>query len=66
MTLAVEKDRREAGLVGWRERFARKIEKPVSRRTPLTPKQIRAILSALFFVKSAVYVGRAVRRAVRR
>ena len=62
----MKKDRREAGLIGWRERFAHKIEEPVSRRTPLTPKQVRAILSALFFVKSALYVGRAVRRAVRR
>jgi hypothetical protein len=56
----------EAGLVGWRERFAQKIEKPVSKRTPLTVKQIRAILGALFFIKSALYVGRVVRRAIRR
>jgi hypothetical protein len=55
----------EAGLVGWRERVAKKIEKPVSKRTPLTAKQIRAILGALFFVKSAVYVGRSVRRAIK-
>ena len=56
----------EAGLVGWRERFAQKIEKPVSKRTPLTVQQIRAILGALFFIKSALYVGRVVRRAIRR
>lgn len=55
----------EAGLVGWRERFAQKIEKPVSKRTPLTVKQIRALLGALFFVKSALYVGRSVRRAIK-
>jgi hypothetical protein len=55
----------EAGLVGWRERFAQKVEKPVSKRTPLTVKQIRAILGALFFVKSAVYVGRSIRRAIK-
>jgi hypothetical protein len=54
----------QAGLVGWRERFAQKIEKPVSKRTPLNGKQIRAILGALFFLKSALYVGRAVRRAI--
>ena len=36
----------EAGLVGWRERFAEKV------------------LGALFFVKSALYVGRAIRRAI--
>jgi hypothetical protein len=55
----------EAGLVGWRERFAQRVEKPVSKRTPLTVKQIRAILGALFFVKSAVYVGRSIRRAIK-
>jgi hypothetical protein len=54
----------EAGLVGWRERFAERIEKPVTKRTPLNGKQLRAILGALFFVKSALYVGRAVRRAI--
>jgi hypothetical protein len=55
----------EAGLVGWRERLAQKIEKPVSKRTPLTNQQIRAILGALFFVKSALYIGRSIRRAVK-
>jgi hypothetical protein len=55
----------EAGLVGWRERFATRIEKPVSKRTPLNAKQIRAILGGLFFVSSALYVGRAVRGAIK-
>ncbi len=54
----------EAGLVGWRERFAQKVEKPLSKRTSLNGRQIRALLGALFFAKSALYVGRAVRRAV--
>ncbi len=54
----------EAGLVGWRERLARKIEKPVSKRTPLTVQQVRALLGAIFFVKSALYVGRSIRRAI--
>jgi hypothetical protein len=55
----------EAGLVGWRERFAQKIEKPVTKRTPLNRRQLRAILGALFFVTSALYVGRAISRAIR-
>jgi hypothetical protein len=55
----------EAGLVGWRDRFAQKIEKPISKRTPLTAKQVRAIIGALFFVKSALYVARSVRRAIK-
>ena len=54
----------EAGLVGWREQFAKRIEKPVSKRTPLNGRQIRAILGALFFINSAIYVGRVVRRAI--
>jgi hypothetical protein len=55
----------EAGLVGWRGRLADRIEKPVTKRTRLNGKQLRAILGALFFVKSALYVGRVVRRAIK-
>ena len=55
----------EAGLIGWRERFARKIDKPISKRTPLNAKQVRAIIGALFFIKSAIYVARTLRRAVK-
>ena len=55
----------EAGLIGWRERFAQKIEKPVSKRTPLTANQVRAIIGALFFLKSALYVARSIRRAIK-
>lgn len=54
----------EAGLVGWRERFANKVEKPVSRRTPLKAQQIRAILGALFVINAALYLGRVFNRAV--
>jgi hypothetical protein len=55
----------EAGLVGWRERVARKVDKPVSKRTPLNADQIRAILGGLFFVSSAFYVGRVIARAIK-
>jgi hypothetical protein len=55
----------EAGLVGWRERLARKVDKPVSKRTPLNADQIRAILGGIFFVSSALYVGRAIARAIK-
>jgi hypothetical protein len=55
----------EAGLIGWRERFAQKVEKPVSRRTPLSANQVRAIIGAFFFIKSAFYVVRSVRRALK-
>jgi hypothetical protein len=55
----------EAGLVGWRDRLATRIEKPVSKRTPLNAHQVRAILGAIFFVSSALYVGRAIAQAIR-
>jgi hypothetical protein len=55
----------EAGLVGWRERVAKRIEKPVSKRTPLKAEQIRAILGGLFFVSSALYLGRSIARAIK-
>ena len=55
----------QAPLIGWRERFAQKVEKPVSKRTPLTAKQVRAIIGAFFFVKAAFYVLRSVRRAIK-
>jgi hypothetical protein len=55
----------EAGLVGWRERLAQKVERPVAKRTPLDGRQIRAILGAFFFLKSAWYVVRVLRRAIR-
>jgi hypothetical protein len=55
----------EAPLIGWRQRFAQRVEKPVSKRTPLTANQVRAIIGALFFVNSAIYVARSIRRAVK-
>jgi hypothetical protein len=55
----------EAGLVGWRERVAKKVEKPVSKRTPLKGEHVRAILGAIFFVSSALYVGRSIARAIK-
>ena len=55
----------QAPLIGWRERFAQKVEKPVSKRTPLTASQVRAIIGALFFLKSALYVARSIRRAIK-
>jgi hypothetical protein len=55
----------EAGLVGWREKLATRVDKPVSKRTPLKADQVRAILGAIFFVSSALYVARALTRAIR-
>ena len=55
----------EAGLIGWREGLAKRIEKPVSKRTPLKADQIRAILGAIFLVSSALYLGRSIARAIK-
>ena len=56
----------EAPLTGWRRKFADVVERPLSRRTPFSVQQVRAILGALFFLKSALYVGRSIRRALKR
>ena len=56
----------EAPLIGWRRKFADAVERPLSRRTPLTVQQVRAILGALFLLKSALYVARSIRRATKR
>ena len=67
----------QAPLIGWRQRFALnggitlwkdrgyEVEKPVSKRTPLSASQVRAIIGALFFLKSAFYVARSIRRAIK-
>jgi hypothetical protein len=55
----------EAGLVGWRSRLAEKVEKPVSKRTPLKKAQVRAILGGLFFLSSAIYISRSIRGAIK-
>ncbi len=56
----------EAPLTGWRSKLADAVEGPVSRRTPLNGRQIRAILGAFFFLKSALYVVKSIRRAAKR
>ena len=62
----MKRERLEAPLTGWRGKFTDAVQEPLSRRTPFTVQQVRAILGALFFLKSAAYVGRSVRRAMKR
>jgi hypothetical protein len=50
----------QAGLQGWREKAADGIAEPVARRAPLDSEQVRALLGAVFFVLSVLYVVKTV------
>jgi ligand-binding SRPBCC domain-containing protein len=51
-------------LVGWREKVADGVARPVSERTRLADDQVRALLGAIFFALSLYYVVATVRRAL--
>ena len=55
----------QAGLQGWREKVADGIAEPVARRAPLDSEQVRALLGAVFFVLSVVYVVKTLTAAAR-
>ena len=46
----------QAGLQGWREKVADGAAGPVSKRTPLSEEQVRALIGGAFFVLSVIYV----------
>ena len=50
----------QAGLQGWREKLADGVAEPVSKRTPMSEDQVRALIGGLFFVLAAIYVARTV------
>jgi hypothetical protein len=52
----------KAGLQGWRARVADAVASPVSRRSPFTDDQVRAVVGGAFFVLSVVYVVQTVRQ----
>ena len=54
----------QTALVGWREKVASSVARPVSERTGVGEQQLRALIGALFFALSAFYVVRTVRRAL--
>ena len=56
----------QAGLQGWREKVADGIAEPMSNRTPLDEEQVRALLGAVFFVLSVIYVVKTLRAATAR
>jgi len=55
----------KAGLSGWRTTLAESVAGPVSRRTPMSRDDVRAVVGALFLALSLVYVAGAVRRVIR-
>jgi len=54
-----------AGLQGWRRKVGDAVAEPVAQRTPLGREQVRALVGALFFVLSAMYVVKTVSSASR-
>ena len=45
-----------AGLQGWRRKVADAVAGPLAQRTPLASEQIKAVVGALFFALSVMYV----------
>jgi hypothetical protein len=54
----------QAGLQGWRGKVADVVAPPVSRHSPVTDDQIRAVVGGLFFLLSVVYVVGVVKQLV--
>ena len=55
-----------AGLRGWRAKVGEAVAAPASRRTPLDPDQVMALVGAVFFVLSLSYVAGTVRQVLAR
>jgi hypothetical protein len=55
----------KAGLSGWREKVADGVAAPFETRTPAEPDQVRAVVGAVFFVLSLLYVVSTARDMVR-
>ena len=56
----------QAGLQGWREKFADGISEPVADHAPLEEEQVRAVIWAAFFLLSVIYVVKTISEAMRR
>jgi len=54
-----------AGLQGWRRKVGDAVAEPVAERTPLGGEQVRAVIGALFFVLSVMYVVKTISAASR-
>jgi len=53
----------QSALVGWREKVAAGVARPVSDRTRLSDEQVRALVGGLFFALAVYYVAGTLRRA---
>lgn len=53
----------QAGLQGWREKVADRVAPAASNRTPLSEDQVRAVIGAVFFGLSVMYIVQAARAA---
>lgn len=53
----------KAGLAGWRETVADRVADPLASRTSLAEDQVRALVGAVFFVLSVIYVAGTIKRA---
>jgi hypothetical protein len=56
----------QAGLQGWRAKFADALATPVANRTKLNEDQVRAAVGAAFFILAVIYVANTVRALARR
>ena len=54
-----------AGLQGWRRKVGDAVAGPLARRTPLASEQIKAVVGALFFALSVMYVVKTLSAAAR-
>jgi hypothetical protein len=54
----------QTALVGWREKVANGVARPLARRTGGSEEPVRAAIGAIFFALSVYYVASTVRRAV--
>jgi hypothetical protein len=54
----------QTALVGWREKVANGIARPVSSRTGVGAEAVRATIGVLFFALSVYYVASTLRRAL--
>lgn len=55
----------QAGLQGWRLKLADNVSRPVADRAPLEEEQVRALIGAVFFALSLMYVIKTISAAVR-
>ena len=55
----------QTGLQGWRQKVADGVSQPVANRAPLDEDQVRAVIGAVFFVLSVIYVIKTISAATR-